>query len=116
MLAAAKPDHTPRKGTGPPIKNVKIRINPGDYNIKFANGVTATDTVAMLKQLIYEETLNEAKAKTALSENSSFNNEDPTADTHATNISSNNRQIPLCPVEDQRIMFLGRELRNNEVC
>ena len=97
---------TPRRGTGPPIKNVKIRINPGDFNIKFIDGVTSTDTVSMLKQMIQEEA-------SRLSVHSVKEGEDK-ASSGVVNISSNARKIPLCPVQNQRIMYMGRELKNNE--
>ena len=190
---------TPRNTSGARLRNIKIRINPGDYNILFEDVLYASDTVRTLKTLVHEHTSAAAAAAGAAAVTAGGGQNlfltpvkekqavegmaaptptagtaavggavpDPSANATATsadvnmsatlsalagpgethdctvlegggsstpplltsgthtpplqmspgvlNTSSNNRPVPVCTAGRQRVMFLGRELKDQEV-
>lgn len=93
---------------GEPLSTVKVRINPGDYNVKLTNILTTTDTVLTLK--------NHIRELTTPCEDPTVQEDDTTnMKRGAANTSNNGRELPPCPVERQRVMFCGKELKNHEI-
>jgi len=85
---------------------VKVRINPGDYNVKLTNVLMTSDTVLTLKNHICEMTTKSEEITQKEEEDSKAG---------SANLSNNGREIPPCAVERQRVMFVGKELKNHEL-
>ena len=92
-------------GKGDPIQVVKIRINPGDHNLHLQNKLTTADTILTLKTKVFEETT----VADPTQDDDSFV---PSAEATAHN---SGRPYPVCAVGRQRVMFLGKELRDSEL-
>lgn len=73
------------KGTGSPVK-LKVRVNPGDINMQI--NVSSLDTILDVKRAVQEYSIT-AQTKDA--------------------------SIPFCDETRQRIMFMGKELKNNNL-
>lgn len=73
------------KGTGSPVK-LKVRVNPGDINMQI--NVSSNDTILDVKRAVQEYSVV-AQSKEA--------------------------SIPFCDENRQRIMFMGKELKNNNL-
>lgn len=73
------------KGTGSPVK-LKVRVNPGDINMQI--NVSSNDTILDVKRAVQEYSVV-AQSKEA--------------------------SIPFCDENRQRIMFMGKELKNSNL-
>lgn len=88
-------------GKGKPLPCVRVRINPGDYNVKLLDKLTTANTVLELKTCIFEETSADQTLK-------------PDGEEDSMNTSSLGRLPPVCAVDRQRVMFVGKELKNGD--
>jgi hypothetical protein len=100
-----------KEHTGTAVK-LKVRINPGDLNMSVT--VYTDDTVAHLKRAIQQQSLEVREIGISCRdvEPPSF------MDRCVSNFLQAREKIPSTPVCDesrQRIMFMGKELQNNNV-
>lgn len=70
--------------------SVKVRVNPGDFNMLI--GASTTNTVAEFKKMVQDKSIERQVEKQQTSESS-----------------------PLCDENLQRIIFMGRELQNTQI-
>lgn len=70
--------------------SVKVRVNPGDFNMLI--GASTTNTVAEFKKIVQDKSIERQAEKLLASETS-----------------------PVCDENCQRIMFMGRELQNTQI-
>jgi hypothetical protein len=114
VMVAPKPASPVVKGK--PLANVKVRINPGDFNVKLTDVLTTSDTVLTLKKLIFEMTSPKVEDATVGEEDADSSANIQTVNKKGTsNTSNNGRELPVCPVERQRVMFVGKELKNTDI-